>query len=68
MLYTEITITLSQNPCLNPLQHQFIIHVQLTTYCDVTMYNILIEGSEKATRAGVNEIQSKFIEETSPMS
>jgi hypothetical protein len=42
MLYTEISITMSQNPCLNPLRHQFIIHVQPTEYCDVTMYNILM--------------------------
>jgi hypothetical protein len=42
MLYTKITITLSQNLCLNRLRHQLIIHVQSTAYCDVTIYNILM--------------------------
>jgi hypothetical protein len=40
MLCIEISVTLSQNPYPNLIRHQFIVRVQPTVYCDVTMDNM----------------------------
>jgi hypothetical protein len=51
------------------LEHGYVIgSVDKTLFTLKHGNNFLLEGSEKATRGGVNESQSKFLEGTWPIS